>query len=193
VSFDRLLRADWVALAAALVLLFVMAMDWYSTASGEEARRIEAISDPSSGAGGQIERKLQEDARLIAEGEETNAWQASGAVDRLILIGLLATVGLAIAAAFLRAAARRFDPPLTPSALAGLIAVLTALLVAYRTIQGPGLDAGATVEAGAPLGLVVLGVIGLAAWVAMRAEEDGSAWPDPAPTPGAGEPTIADP
>lgn len=179
-SFNRLLRADWVAFAAALVLLFVMAMDWYSTASGEEARRIEAISDPSSGAGGEIERELQEDARLIAEGEETNAWQASAAIDRLILIGLLATIALVIAAAFLRASTKRFDPPLTPSALAGLAAVVTALLVAFRAIQGPA-GAGTTVEAGLPLALVALGVIGLAARAAMRAEEDGSAWPEPAP------------
>lgn len=188
-SFDRLLRADWVAMAAALVLLFVMAMDWYSTVSGEEARRIEAISDPSGGAGGEVERRLQDDARLIAEGEERNAWQASGAIDRLILIGLLATVALAIASAFLRAAARRFDPPLTPIALAGVLAVVTALLVAYRTIQEPGLDAGTTVEAGAPLALVALGAIGLAARAAMRAEEDGSAWHQPVPD---AAPTIAD-
>lgn len=188
-SFERLWRADWVAFAAALVLLLVMAMDWYSTASGEEARRIEAISNPSGSAGGQIERELQEDARLIAEGEELNAWQASGAVDRLILLGLLATVALAIAAAFLRAAGRRFEPPLSPSALAGLVGVVTALLVAYRAIQEPGLDAGTTVEAGLPLALVVLGVIGLAARGAMRAEEDGSAWPESAPEPEARAPT----
>lgn len=188
-SFDRLLRADWVALAAALVLLLVMAMDWYSSASGQEARRIEAISEPSGGAGGEVERRLQEDARIIAEGEERNAWQASAAIDRLILLGLLATIALAIAAAFLRAAGRRFDPPLTPSALAGLTAVVTALLVAYRTIQEPGLDVGTTVEAGAPLALIALGTIGLAVRAAMRAEEDGSAWPEPAP---GAEPTVAD-
>lgn len=186
-SFDRLLRADWVAFAAALVLLFVMAVDWYSTASGEEARRIEAISEPSGGAGGQIERELQEDARLIAEAEESNAWQASAAIDRLILLGLLATIALAVGSAFLRAAARRFDPPFTPSALAGLAAIVTALLVAYRAIQGPG-GAGSTVEAGLPLALVALGTIGLASRSAMRAEEDGSAWPEPP----AAAPTIAD-
>lgn len=179
-SFARLLRADRVAMAAALALLLIMALDWYSTASGEEARRIEAISEPSGGAGGQVEREVQEDARLIAEGEERNAWQVPGAFDRLILIGLLATIALAIAAAYLRAAARRFEPPLTPSALAAVAATVTAVAVACRTLQEPGLDEATTVEAGAPLALIALGVIALAARSAMGAEDNGTAWAEPA-------------
>jgi drug/metabolite transporter (DMT)-like permease len=178
-SFARLLRADWVAMAAALALLLVMALDWYSTPSGQEARRIEAISDPSGGAGGQVERELQEDARLIAEAQERNAWQVPGAFDRLILLGLLATIALAIAAAYLRAAARRFEPPLTPSALAAVVAAVTAVAVAYRTLQEPGLDVATTVEAGAPLALIALGVLALAARSAMGAENDGTAWAEP--------------
>ncbi len=147
---------------------------------GRDGRRIEAISDPSAGAGGQIERQVQEDARLIAEGEERNAWQVPGAFDRLILIGLLATIALAIATAYLRAAARRFETPLTPSALAAVAATVTAVAVAYRTLQEPGLDEATTVEAGAPLALIALGVIALAARSAMGAEANGTAWVEPA-------------
>jgi len=43
-----------------------------------------------------------EDASTVAEGQERNAWQADAAVDRAILIGLLATSALAILAAFTR-------------------------------------------------------------------------------------------
>jgi hypothetical protein len=176
VSFARLLRADAVAMIAALALLFVMALDWYGTTIGDEARRQEKLAQPEGGEGGQIERGVKEDARLIGEREEQNAWQLDGAIDRLILVGLLATVLLAVGAAYLRAAARRFDPPLTPSALAAVTATVTALLIAYRIIQEPGFDERTVVKAGAPLSLIVLAVIALACRSALAEEEAGTAW-----------------
>ena len=175
-TFARLLRADAVAMVAALVLLFVMALDWYGTTIGDEARRQEKLAQPQGGEGGQIERGVQEDARLIGEREENNAWQLDGLIDRVILFGLLATVVLAVGAAYLRAAARRFDPPLTPSALAAVTATVTGLLIAYRIIQEPGLDERTVVKSGAPLALVVLAVIALACRSAMAEEEAGTAW-----------------
>lgn len=176
-SFARLLRADAIALAAALALLLLMAADWYSTNAGEEARRIEQLSQPEGALGGEVERRVQEDAALAAEGAEKNAWQLSGLIDRVILLGLLATVGLAIAAAYLRAAAKRFDPPLTPSGLAALTATVTALLLAYRAIQTPDIEGGATTVRGAlPIAIAVLGVIAVACSAAFREEEGGSAW-----------------
>ena len=190
-NFQRLLRADVIAAVAALVLLFVMALDWYSTVAGQEARRIEELSQPSGAAAGQVEREVQESARFAAEGAEKNAWQASGAIDRIILLGLLATVLLAIAAAYLRAAQKRFDPPLTPSALTAVAATLTALLVAYRSFQEPGLDEATTVESGVPLALVVLGVIALSCRAAMREEERGTAWREPAQGASSGPPAAA--
>ena len=48
-NFSRLLRADVIAAVAALVLLFVMALDWYSADAGKEARRIEELSQPAAG------------------------------------------------------------------------------------------------------------------------------------------------
>ena len=185
-NFQRLLRADVIAALAALVLLFVMAVDWYSTVQGKEARRIEQLAQPSGATAGQVEREVKESARFSAEDAEKNAWQASGAIDRVILAGLLATVLLAIAAAYLRAAGTRSRPPSSPSSLAAIVATLTAVLVAYRSIQEPGLDQATTVESGLPLALVVLGVIALSSRAAMREEEQGTAWrdePAEAPTP----------
>jgi hypothetical protein len=190
-TFERLRPADWVALAAALVLLFAMAMDWYSTTTGREARRIEELSrDPAPGQGGEVEREVQERARISAEEHEKNAWQASGAIDRLILFALLAAAGLAVAAGFFRAAGRRFEPPWTPSSLAAGAAALAALLVTYRIIQEPGLDVAATVEAGAPVALVALGVLTVAGAVAMRAEEEGRAFREPRAEPDEDEATA---
>jgi len=184
VNFGQLLRSDVIAAVAALVLLFVMALDWYSTVAGKEARRIEVLSQPS-GAAGQVEREVRETARFAAEGAERNAWQVTGAVDRIILLGLLATVLLALGAAYLRAAGKRFRPPSTPSALAAVAAALTAVLVAYCSLQEPGIDQATTVEAGLPLALAVLGVIALSCRAAMREEERGTAWREEHTTTGA--------
>ncbi|HYP49086.1 MAG TPA: hypothetical protein VEQ61_10655 [Thermoleophilaceae bacterium] len=174
-TFARLRWPDWVALVAALALLLVSAADWYSTASAEEARRAEQRA-PSSGQGAEV----RSDARALAESQERNAWQEDGAIDRVILLGLLGTVALAIFAAFARAAGRDYSGRLGPSASAGLLAAITALLVAYRILQEPGFDSFTTVQAGAPLALLALGVIALAAARAARAEEQGTAFREPA-------------
>jgi hypothetical protein len=175
VTFARLRTADWVAMVAALALLLVMAADWYSTARGEAAREVEENTEGTfGGQAGQDISDVNEEARATAEGEERNAWQADGAVDRLILVVLLATVGLALAAGCLRAAGARFEPPLTPSALAAIGAGVAALLVIYRILQEPGLDAASTVEAGAPLAVVALGVIAFACSRALKNEEEGA-------------------
>ena len=170
----RLRAAQWAAFLAALALLFVTAMDWYSTTGGDEARRIEELAEPEGAAGGEVEREVQEDARVAAEGAEKNAWQADAAIDRVILGGLLLTALLAIAAAFTAARAtqsgRAKPGGAAPAALAGIAASATALLVTYRIFQEPGFDASTTLKAGAPLALVVLGVIALASAITLRTE-----------------------
>ena len=181
-SLERLLRGDVVAAVAAMALLFVMALDWYSTTTGERARFREKQAQPKGALAGEPARVQKEEAEIVAEGEERNAWQESGAIDRIILLGLLATFALVIATAYIRAAGKRFEPPLTPSTVTAMMATLTALLVVYRTLQEPGFDNVNTVEAGAPLAVVVLAVIALAARAAMREEEEGTAW-DEAKTP----------
>jgi hypothetical protein len=186
VTFTRLRASQWVAFLAGLVLLFVTAMDWYSTTTGEEARRIEELSEPEGAAGGEVEREVEEDARVAAEGAEKNAWQVDAVIDRLILIGLLLTAALTVVAAFAAARVPERGPwekagseapegtgspgGIGLTALAGLAASITALLVIYRFFQEPGLDVSTTVKAGAPLALVALGAIALASAITLRSE-----------------------
>ena len=195
-TFERLRLADWIALLAAIALLFTMALDWWSTPQGQEARRIERLNQPKGALGGEVAREVQSEARQAAQKAERNAWQQDAGIDRVILLVLLLTAGLAVAAAFFRAAGRRFEPPWTPSALTALSAVVGALLVAYRILQEPGLDEATVVRAGAPLAVAVLGVIAFASAAGMKAEEEGRAFreprrrpepePKPAPPPAAG-------
>jgi hypothetical protein len=176
VIFARLTRGDWVAALAALGLLLVMAMDWYSTEAGVEARKDEKLIQPRGATAGEVSRALDESARIAAEEAEENAWQADPWPDRVILIALIAAAALAIAAAWLRAANVRFRPPWTPSALAAGFGLAAALLLAARIVQKPSVDVGAVVQLGAPLGLVCVGTIVLGARAAWNAERDGSAW-----------------
>jgi drug/metabolite transporter (DMT)-like permease len=176
VSFERLNRWDWVALVAALALLFTMGVDWYSTPQGDEARRIERIEDPSDLPSGQIGREVEERAAERAEGAERNAVQPEAFIDGVLLVLLFATVAFVAVAAFARAAGRRFEPPATPSAAAAFTAAFAALMVAYRIVQQPGLDEGTTIKSGAWLSLVVLGVIAIASSRALDLEEEGRAF-----------------
>jgi drug/metabolite transporter (DMT)-like permease len=166
-SSGRLRAADWVAFVAALALLLVTAADWYSTEGGRQAREFEQGA-PAQGEGAE----LADDAAAAAEGQERNAWQADGAIDRAILVALLGTAALTILAAFARAAGRPSADGLGPTAWAGIAAAVTALLVLYRVIQEPGFDEVNTVQYGAPLALGVLGVIALACAMSVRAEEE---------------------
>jgi hypothetical protein len=163
-TFARLRLSDWVVFLAALALLFTTAPDWYSTTRGEEARQIQK----QAGSGdGQVEREVEEDAGVLAEGQERNAWQEDALIDRIILICLLATSALGVGAAFWRASGRGSDG-LGAFGLAGLMACVTALLVLYRIIQEPGFDELTTVKIGAPLALGVLGVIAFACATSVR-------------------------
>jgi hypothetical protein len=157
------------AFVAALALLFAMAPDWYTDKVGEQDRFVQHQIVP------QLDREttpsqsqLQAEA---AEKHEKNAWQASGAIDRLILLLLLGTAGLAIAAAFLRAAGRDVGPP-SPSALATLTGLAACALIAYRIIQPPGFNEAAVVKWGAPAGLVCVGLVALGSRMATRAERE---------------------
>jgi drug/metabolite transporter (DMT)-like permease len=170
-TFARLSAWSWVAFIASLALLFVSATDWYSTRSGDEARRIEHLAQPHGALGGEVSREVQQDAKIVAEGQEKNAWQVDGGIDRVILVALLATALLGVLAAFYAASGRRGEGALPPPALAGLAAGITALLVLFRIIQEPGLDEATTVKIGAPLALVVLGVIAFASARSLTEEQ----------------------
>jgi hypothetical protein len=173
VTFARLTRGHVVALVAALALLLVMAVDWYGTEAGDDARRIEQQATPNGALAGEVDRSVKRDARIVADRAEDNAWQAESFADRLILFALLAAAALAVAAAFLRAANARFKPPWTPTALATLAGLVAVLLLAGRIAQKPNSDPGAVIKLGAPLGLLCAGALTLGSRAAWLAEREG--------------------
>jgi hypothetical protein len=169
-TFERLRLADWVVFVAALALLFTTAPDWYSTKAGDEARRIQQEAKPEEGQPtGQSQAEVEREAGQLAEGQERNAWEEDGTIDRVILICLLVTAALGVLAGFWRASGRTARR-LGPYALAGLMACVTALLVLYRILQEPGFDEVTTVKIGAPVALGVLGVYAIAAATSLRDE-----------------------
>jgi hypothetical protein len=185
VSFERLTKGDALAWIAALALLLVTAVDWYSTLQGNAARQIQHdVQVPTGGLGSEIPSTVQDQARLVAQAQEKNLWQVHGAIDRLMLIVLLAAVLCATLAAIMRVAAHRYGGALTPSAAAAVLAAVGALLVLYRIVQQPGDNQVTTLKSGPWLAFVALGALGLGATLAWRAERDGAAWKAEAATPG---------
>jgi hypothetical protein len=181
VSFRHLTPGHALALVAALVLLLVMAPDWYTDKAGEQDRYFQHNVVPQLNT--QTEPSVSQQQAQAAETHEKNAWQAPGLIDRVIVIGLLATSGLAIAAAYLRAAGR----PRGPSSPAALVGLVTAALIAYRIIQPPGLNEAAVVKWGAPAGLVCVGLVALGSRMAARSERE------PQPAVPEHEPIAAEP
>jgi hypothetical protein len=166
VTFLRLSRWDWLAFVAALALLLVMSVDWYTTKQGEECRRVERAqtqAQPGGVQGDQFGSTVRNRARECAERREKNAWQAPGLIDRVIMVVLLLAIVAAIVAAFLRAAGRRFDTPFTPSAVAAGAGLTASLLILYRILQPPGFNPAAVVKAGAAFGLALAGILAIGA------------------------------
>src|SRR3954447_17270247 len=141
-----------------------MAPDWYTDKTGEQERDLQGKVAPQLNTQSvpSESEKLAEDA----ETHEKNAWQAPGAIDKLILLGLLAMVVLSVACVYLRAAGR----DRTPIGLVTIIGLVTAVLIAYRIIQPPGLNEAAVVKWGAPAALVCVGLVALGSRMASRAE-----------------------
>ena len=190
---ERLARGHVVAAVAGLVLLLVMAMDWYGSHEADLARQVTQgvnVSGPGSGEAG---RAVKGDANAIIARDEKNAWQEPRTIDRILLALLLLSVFLPLGAAAHRAAGRRATPPLTPSAAAALSAALAALLLAYRIVNEPGNDAQTTVKIGAPLGLIALVVIGLGAASAFQGEANFAQMRRSASQTGMERPPEADP
>ena len=170
-TFTRLGRGDLLAMIAALALLLVMATDWYSTKLGEQARDNQGKILP------QINRPEDNPKESTRQGEfadtqEKNAWQASALIDRLILIALVVSVALALAAAWARAADRRvLIARWSPSWWASVVGLAACLMLVYRILQPPGLNEAAVVKVGAPLGLLCIGLLTIGARVAARGEQ----------------------
>lgn len=193
-SFERLTKGDALAWVAALAVLLVTAVDWFSTVLGDAARQIQHdVQLPAGPLGSQIPDTLQSQAKLVAQAQEKNLWQLHAGIDRLILVVLLAAAFCAAFAAVMRVAAHRYRGGFTPSAAAALLGGVGALLVLYRIVQQPGDNQVTTVKAGPWLAFVALGLLCVGASLAWRAEHDGTAWkddaaaaaPDSAPKPGA--------
>jgi hypothetical protein len=168
-TFTRLGRGDLLAMVAALALLLVMATDWYTTKLGEQARDVQKKILPQVNNQTVPSESAKEGA--FADSQEKNAWQADALIDRLILIALVAAAVLAIVAAWARAADKRVRLlGLSPSALASIVGLAACLMLVYRILQPPGLNSGAVVKVGAPLGLLCVGLLTLGARVAARGE-----------------------
>jgi hypothetical protein len=173
-AFDvfRLRLGDAVALLAAFALLFIMAGDWYSTATGVEAREIVERQGTEGPGSGLFDDGAVEDARVAAEQAERNAWQISSPVDLLTLIALLGTVALAIAAAALRAAGRDYpDPRRSPTALMAAAALLSLLLVVIQAALRLDADSEVVIRIGLPLGVAALGMVACGAALALREQQ----------------------
>jgi hypothetical protein len=197
VRFERLARGHVVAAVAALVLLLVMAMTWYGSHQADLAHQVSGNTSVSGADAGVAGRAIRSDADAIIARDEKNAWQESRTLDRIILVMLLLTIALALFTAAHRAAGRRAEPPWTPSAVTALSAAVTALLVAYRIVNQPGNNANTTVKLGAPLGIVMLALVGLGAasafkgeanFAEMRRAASAPASPEAAPEPA--EPSL---
>ena len=168
---ERLTRGHVVAAVAALVLLLVMAMDWYGSHAADLAHQINS-SPITQGSQSGATDAVREDANSVIARDEKNAWQEEAFVDRLLLVFLLLSVFLPLFAAAHRAAGRRAQPPWTPSAFAAIVAAIAALLVAYRLLNEPGNDAATTIKIGAPLGFAILAIISFGAASAFQGEAD---------------------
>jgi hypothetical protein len=171
VRFERLAPGHVVAAVAALVLLLVMAMDWYGSQAADLAHQIGDSAQTSGAEGGEVGRAVKQDADRVIARDEKNAWQEQDTLDRVLLAMLLLSVFLPLFAAAYRASGRRAKPPWTPSALAAVVAALTGALVAYRIVNQPGPDMTTTLKIGAPLGLIALVALGLGAVSALKGEE----------------------
>lgn len=174
-TFTRLRLADWVAFAAALALLLLMAPTWYTTVAGAQDRRDAGLAISGAATHGQGP-DLKGAYNSAAAAVEKNAWTAHAAIDRLVLVALLLTAAAAIFAAFARAAGKRYRSRLTPSALASFAGAAAVLLLGYRILQPPGWNPGAVVKATAPLALLCVAVLAIAERVAVHYERDGTAW-----------------
>jgi hypothetical protein len=167
VTFTRLTWGHTLALVAALALLLAMAPVWWTDKVGEQDRFFQHNAAPQLNT--QTVPSVSARAAEAARSHEKNAWQASAAIDRIILIALLASAALAIAAAFARAAGRDVGPP-SLSALATVVALVASALVAYRILQPPGVNYAAVVKWGAPLGLVCVGLVAIGSRMATLRE-----------------------
>ena len=166
-------------MAGLALLLVTVGVDWYGTVQGDEARALEEQTEDASGAeAGEVSRTVNERAGEVADRETDKAWEADALIDRVVLALLGATILLAVATWFTRSLGARPSGGLGPAGLTALLATASALVVAYRTIQEPGLDDATTIKIGPVIALVLLGAIAFGSSAALRQDESEEEAPD---------------
>ncbi len=163
-TFTRLGRGHLIAFVAALALLLVMPMTWYTDQQAEQDRQFQQDVVPQLNQ--QEIPSPSTQAAQAAAAREKSAWRAGGAVDRLLLVTMLAAICAAIAAAFLRAAGRSS----MASELASILGLVAAALIIFRIADPPGLHAAAVVKAWAWWGLLCALALAIGARFATRTE-----------------------
>ena len=175
----RVAAGHVVAAVAALVLLLVMATNWYGSHEADLARQLGNAANIGGAEAGEVGRAVKADADRIIARDEKNPWQERATVDRVLLVLLLLAVALPLIAAAVAAAGSRSK---TPTALAALAAVAAAVLLAYRIVNQPGNNGETTVKTGALLGLAMLALIGIGSvWAYQREPAPEAAGEDATP------------
>ena len=116
-----------------------MALDWYSTNLGDEARRKESSRSPGR-RGGEIDRKIDEEARTSPRAQEQNAWQVDGRSTGHPARPRWRRSSSRSPPPITRAGRRQAAERLQPGRRSRPFGTITALLIAYRIIQEPGFD-----------------------------------------------------
>jgi hypothetical protein len=144
-----------IAAGAAVALLVVTFLDWYEVTDG-------AFFGPQTSEG--------------LSG--LSAWQAFGIID--LLLALVILLGLALLA--FQLVGRGPTLPVALGVVTSTLALVAALLVAYRILNQPGSNDAIDVGIGAWLGLAATAAIFWGAWKALSDERPRPSDP-PAPAP----------
>ena len=128
-DINRLTLGERIAAASGVLLLIVMFLNWFGISegdlqagdlSGEEARDLTELA---------LSQGLTEDSTSL----NVNAWESFSFIDIILLLGIIAAVGFAVA----KAASQSPRLPVPSSAIIAGLGILGTLLVLYRIIDPP--------------------------------------------------------
>ncbi|HYH62799.1 MAG TPA: hypothetical protein VD766_13105 [Solirubrobacterales bacterium] len=161
---SRLSTGEKIAGAAAIALLIVMFISWFSL-------DIQGAADLSTDDAEAAQEDLAGAVDPDDDSVGINAWQAFGFIDIILLLAVIAGVGLAA----MKLASTSVNLPVAVSAVTAGLGILATLLVIYRIIDTPyGFDRGI----GVFLGLIAVAGVAYGGWMAMQ--EEGTSFQDQA-------------